>query len=66
MSKAPVRVVVTGAAGQIGCCSSVRYSENTAKMRAASEMSRVSIEISAAPAKACTIGSNEYVASAGA
>ena len=47
-------------------CSSVSRSGNIARMRAASEMSRVSIVTSAAPAKDSTIGRNEAVASAGA
>ncbi len=47
------------------CCSS-RRSGNWARMRPASEMSRSSISIPAAPANARMIGSSERVASAGA
>jgi hypothetical protein len=47
-------------------CSSARRSGNTARMRAASEMSRVSTGMPAAPAYASRIGRNEWVASAGA
>ena len=47
-------------------CSSVRCSGNRARMRPASEMSRVSTSTPAEEAKACTTGRKEYVASIGA
>ncbi|CAM5284115.1 hypothetical protein SALBM217S_06196 [Streptomyces griseoloalbus] len=46
--------------------SSVRYSGNTAMMRPASEMSRVSTATPACEAYAWTTGRKEYVARAGA
>jgi hypothetical protein len=46
--------------------SSVSRSGKVAMMRPASEMSRVSTSTPATPANAWMIGSNEYVASAGA
>ena len=50
-----------------GCrCSSVSRSGNWAMIRPAREMSRVSTATPATPAYAWMIGSNEYVASAGA
>ncbi len=47
-------------------CSSVRRSENSARMRAATEMSRDLTSMSAAWAKARTTGRKAYVASSGA
>ena len=47
-------------------CSSVKYSGNSAKIRAATEMSLVSTEIPAGLVKASTIGKNDKVANAGA
>ena len=46
--------------------SSVRCSGKSARMRPASEMSRVSTSTPAVEAKACTTGRKEYVASIGA
>jgi hypothetical protein len=48
------------------CCTSVRCSGKLARIRAASEMSRVSTDTPATPAKAWMMGSSEHVASAGA
>ena len=47
-------------------CASVRLSGKAARMRAASEMSRVSMAIPAGAAKALRMGSREKVARAGA
>ncbi|SHV03850.1 Uncharacterised protein [Mycobacteroides abscessus subsp. abscessus] len=46
--------------------SSGRYSENSERMRAATEMSLVWTSIPAGPANARMIGKKEYVASSGA
>ncbi len=48
------------------CCSGGSRSANWARIRPASEISRVSTSTPAAPAKASTIGSSEWVARAGA
>jgi hypothetical protein len=47
-------------------CASVRWSGNVARIRAASEMSRISTSTPAAPAKVSMTGRNAWVASAGA
>jgi hypothetical protein len=47
-------------------CSGLSSSGNRARMRPDSEMSRVSTSMPAERVNACTMGSNEYVASIGA
>ncbi len=56
----------SSASASVTRCSGVRRSGNCARIRPASEMSRGSTSTPAAPANACTIGSSEMVASAGA
>ena len=53
-------------AGPVIRSCSATWSGNWATIRPASEMSRVSTSMPAAPANALTMGNNEYVASAGA
>ena len=56
----------SSASASLTRCSSVRRSGNSDRMRAATEMSRVSAATPAVEANARTIGRKEYVASRGA